>query len=201
MRMPLARRSFLPFALVSLAVVAPAQSQEWPVTRPERSDFRETSRYDDVIDFFGALEGRHPMLRFATFGYSEEGRPLPLAVFGDVADVSAETVRTSGAVRVLVFANIHAGEVAGKEAAQVLARELAQGLRDRWADSLVILVAPIYNADGNERIGLRNRPRQHGPVAGMGQRANARGLDLNRDNAKLESAEARAPSRLMQEYD
>ena len=138
------------------------------------------------------------MLRLTSFGYSEEGRPLPLAVFGNVTDGSAAAVRSSGATRVLVFANIHADEVAGKEAAQVLARELAQGIRDRWADSLVILVAPIYNADGNERIGLRNRPRQHGPTAGMGRRPNARDLDLNRDNAKLESAEARALSRLVQ---
>jgi len=122
-------------------------------------------------------------------------------VFGDVPDGSAASVRSSSATRVLVFANIHAGEVAGKEAAQVLARELAQGLRDRWADSLVILVVPVYNADGNERIGLRNRPRQNGPLAGMGVRPNARDLDLNRDNAKLESAEARALSRLVQEYD
>jgi len=35
----------------------------------------------------------------------------------------------------------------------------------------------------------------------MGRRSNARDLDLNRDNAKLESAEARALSRLVQEYD
>ncbi len=173
----------------------------WPSTRPEASDYLETSRYADVTDFLGALEGRHPGLMFTTFGYSEEGRALPLAVFGDLPDASAATVRASGKTRVLVFGNIHAGEVAGKEAAQVLVREMAQGLRDRWSDSLVVLVAPIYNADGNERIGLRNRPRQHGPLAGMGQRANARGLDLNRDNTKLESAEARALSRLVQEYD
>ena len=201
MRMPLASRALILSATAWLLAVVPAAGQEWPSTRPERSDYHETSRYDDVTHFLGKLEGRHPLLRFTSFGYSEEGRPLPLAVFGDVSDASAAAVRSSGATRVLVFANIHAGEVAGKEAAQVLARELAQGLRDRWADSLVVLVAPIYNADGNERIGLRNRPRQHGPVAGMGRRPNARGLDLNRDNAKLESAEARALSRLVQEYD
>jgi hypothetical protein len=35
----------------------------------------------------------------------------------------------------------------------------------------------------------------------MGRRPNARDLDLNRDNAKLETAEARALSRLVQEFD
>ena len=201
MRIHLVSRALILCSCAFLFDIGPAAAQDWPSTRPERSDYRETSRYDDVTRFLDGLEGRHPMLQLTSFGYSEEGRPLPLAVFGDVADGSAAGVRSSGATRVLVFANIHAGEVAGKEAAQVLAREMARGLRDRWADSLVILVAPIYNADGNEQIGLRNRPRQHGPVAGMGRRPNARGLDLNRDNAKLESAEARALSRLVQEYD
>jgi Zinc carboxypeptidase len=186
---------------VSVLATSPVAGQERPSTRPERSGYLETSRYDDVIGFLAALEGRNPKLQFTTFGYSEEGRRLPLAVFGNVPDASAEAVRSSGATRVLVFANIHAGEVAGKEAAQVLLREMARGAWDRWTDSLVILVAPIYNADGNERIGLRNRPRQYGPLAGMGQRPNARGLDLNRDNTKLESSEARALSRLVQEYD
>lgn len=191
-------------AFISLAWLhppTPGAAQEWPTTRPERSGYLETSRHADVLDFLDGLAGRHPRLRITSFGYSEEGRILPLVVFGDVPDASAASVRAADATRVLVFANIHAGEVAGKEAAQVLIREMAQGLRDRWTDSLVVLVVPIYNADGNERIGLRNRPRQHGPLAGMGRRANSRELDLNRDNTKLESAEARALSRLVQEYD
>ncbi len=201
MRVHLATRALVLSATLWLGAATPAAAQSWPLTRPERSDYRETSRYADVTQFLAGLEGRHPNLAFTTFGYSEEGRALPLAVFGDVPDASAGAVRSSDATRVLVFANIHAGEVAGKEAAQLLVRELAQGLWDPWADSLIVLVAPIYNADGNERIGLRNRPRQHGPLAGMGRRPNARDLDLNRDNAKLESAEARALSRLVQEYD
>jgi hypothetical protein len=188
-------------ALWLAAGPAAARGQEWPATRAERSAYAETSRYDDVVGFVEALEDCHPMVHLTSFGYSEEGRRLPLLVFGDLESAAPAAVRGSGRTRVLVFANIHAGEVAGKEAALVLARELARGLHDRWADSLVVLVAPIYNADGNERIGLRNRPRQHGPLAGMGQRANARDLDLNRDNTKLESAEARALVRLLRAYD
>jgi len=105
------------------------------------------------------------------------------------------------AVRVLVFGNIHAGEVAGKEAALILLRELSEGAHAEWADSLVLLVVPNYNADGNERVGLRNRRLQHGPIGGMGQRTNATGLDLNRDNMKLESSEARSLVRVLNDYD
>jgi len=85
----------------------------------------------------------------------------------------------------------------------VLLRVLAAGgsRHAAWLDSLVLLVAPIYNADGNERIALTNRPLQNGPVGGMGQRANAQGLDLNRDHMKLESPEARSLALLLQRYD
>jgi hypothetical protein len=65
----------------------------------------------------------------------------------------------------------------------------------------VLIIAPIYNADGNERFGLRNRGAQHGPIGGQGQRPNAQGFDLNRDHMKLDSPEARAFARLMTDYD
>ena len=57
---------------------------------------------------------------------------------------------------------------------------------------MVVVIAPNYNADGNEAVDLMNRTAQYGPVAGVGRRENVKGLDLNRDYMKLESAEARA---------
>jgi hypothetical protein len=84
---------------------------------------------------------------------------------------------------------------------QQLLRDLANGRHAAWLDSLVLLVAPIYNADGNERVRLGNRPLQHGPIGGMGQRANAQSLDLNRDHIKLESPEARSLIALFNDYD
>ncbi|MDT8436984.1 MAG: M14 family metallopeptidase [Gemmatimonadota bacterium] len=178
-----------------------AEAVALPSTRPERTGFVETSRYADVTAFLDSLAAAVPGLYRRGFGYSEEGRPLPLVVFGVPAGTPAAEIRADPRLRVLVLANIHAGEVAGKEAALALARELAAGGRDAWLDSLVVLVAPIYNADGNERIDLRNRPRQHGPLGGMGRRGNARGLDLNRDNTKLATAEARSLARLLVELD
>jgi hypothetical protein len=83
----------------------------------------------------------------------------------------------------------------------MLVRDYVGGARPAWADELVLLIAPIYNADGNERVSLRNRSLQHGPVGGMGQRTNAQGLDLNRDHMKLDSPEARAFAGLMSAYD
>jgi hypothetical protein len=199
------RRSFL--ALVALAPLSisfvPGQAQVTGqlLTRAERTDFRETSRYDEVVQFVSEVVKGRPDMHLATLGYTFEGRPIPLVVVGRVADGSPESVRATEKTRVYLQGGIHAGEIAGKEALLILLRELAQGQHSHWADSLVLLVAPLYNADGNERINVLNRPRQHGPVGGMGQRANAQGLDLNRDHLKLDAPESRSLAKLFADYD
>ncbi len=169
-------------------------------TRPERTQFAETTRYDEAVAFLQALANASPRIHLTSFGYSLEGRPLPLAVLG-AEGASPEAVHAADKTRVFIQANIHAGEVEGKEAVLMLLRSLAQGEHRSWTDSLVLLIAPIYNADGNERVSLTNRPLQHGPVGGMGQRPNAQGYDLNRDHMKLDSPEAHSLTLLMQRYD
>lgn len=170
-------------------------------TRAELTDYRETSRYEDVMSFLEAIADNADQLHLSSFGYSTEGRSLPLLVYGDVWDASPEEIAGSDKIRVLILANIHAGEVCGKEAMLMLARSLATGEHAAWPDSLVLLIAPIYNADGNEKISLYNRPKQYGPIGGMGQRPNAQGYDLNRDHMKLDSPEARSLVQLMNDYD
>lgn len=190
--------------ILIVAVVTPARGQQNLAgleTRAEATQYRETSRYADVITFIDAVAAVAPMMHVTTFGYTFEGRPLPLVVVGDVRDGSPGAVLASGKTRIFIQANIHAGEVCGKEAMLMMLRSMAQGAHRTWLDSLVLLIAPIYNADGNERIRLVNRPRQHGPVAGMGQRPNAQGYDLNRDHMKLDSPEARGLVGLMNAYD
>lgn len=196
----LALAASLPFLA---AVAVQAQGGGFSLqSRAERTDYRETSRYDEVVAFLEAAERAAPgMLHLTTFGYTYEGRPLPLAVWGRVADAGPEAVLASGKTRVYVQGNIHAGEVEGKEATLALIRDLVNGRHRGWADSLVLLIAPIYNADGNERVNLVNRPYQHGPVGGMGQRPNAQGLDLNRDHTKLDSPEAHSLLRMAGWYD
>lgn len=195
-------------AACSSAVISPDSGTFSPValqrellTRAEATDFRETSSYEDVVGYLAVMDGLSDHLYTTSFGQSVEGRDLPLVIWSSDRDTTVEAVRASGKTRVLVFANIHAGEVAGKEAALMLLRDLANGGHDAWADSLVLMVAPIYNADGNERVAYDNRPLQLGPVGGMGQRSNADGLDLNRDFTKLASPEARALVGLIRDAD
>ncbi len=191
-------------ALAALAALITACSPPFDedafLTRAERTDFRETSSYADVVDFLQRAAALSPAVHYTTYGYTTEGRALPLAVVGDVADPSPDAVRASGKAVVYLQGNIHAGEVCGKEALQILLRDIMAGRHTAWRESMVLLIAPIYNADGNERVTLENRGRQHGPMGGMGQRPNAQGYDLNRDHTKLDSPEARSVARLLNEY-
>jgi hypothetical protein len=177
-----------------------AAKRAWPLTRPEASRYAQTSRYEDVITFMKAMAAASPEIHLTTSGYTFEGRPMPLAVVG-APDATPEKVLATGKTRVYIQGNIHAGEVEGKEAALWLLRSIAKGERAAWLQHLVLLINPIYNADGNERVNLRNRGSQNGPVGGMGQRANAQNLDLNRDGTKMETPEARSLARLLTQYD
>lgn len=170
-------------------------------SRAELSNYEETSRYDDVMRFIAALQKRTDKLRVESFGKSEEGRELPLMIFADPPISSPQEARASGKAVVFIQANIHAGEVEGKEAMLHLSRRIATGDLKSLLQQLVILIAPIYNADGNEKISPNNRTAQNGPVGGVGTRENGRGLDLNRDYMKLESPEANALVGLFNRWD
>ena len=160
-------------------------------TVAEGSEFSATARHADVIEFCQQLAARSKLVELAELGESFEGRSLPLLIIADPPIKTADEAARSKKLVVFAMGNIHAGEVCGKEALLMLARDLVSGDADPMLKDLVILFAPIYNADGNERFAPDHRPGQVGPDQ-MGQRSNAQGFDLNRDHIKLESPEARA---------
>jgi hypothetical protein len=171
-------------------------------TTAEASGFKSTSTYDDVVKFMKAVDDASPIVFYTSYGTTHEGRAMPMAVVGTgIKDASAAAVRGTGKLRVHIQANVHAGEVEGKESAQILLRELALGRHKDWLQSMVFLITPIFNADGNEKVALNNRQRQNGPINGMGTRPNAQGLNINRDFMKLDTPEARAFVKLWVDYD
>lgn len=178
-----------------------AQEVEKLKTRAELSNYEETSRYDEVVAFISELQKQTTLLRVESFGKTNEKRDLPLMILADPPIAHPRDARMSGKPIVFIMGNIHAGEVEGKEAALHLARRIALGDLRRLLDNLVILIAPIYNADGNDKINVQNRTAQYGPVAGVGLRENQQGLDLNRDYMKLDSPEARALVGLFNRWD
>ena len=189
------------FLVAFLPPVAQGQEPGQPLTAAEQSDFRQTTRYTEVMAFISEVVGRSPDMYLTSMGTTSEGRSIPLVVVGKVTDPSPEAVRASGKTRIYVQGGIHAGEICGKEALLILLRELSDGQHSEWADSVVLLLNPLYNPDGNERVSPTNRRGQHGPVEGMGQRPNAMDLDLNRDQMKLDAPESRALVGLYSAYD
>jgi len=180
------------------AVVPPEQ-----LTIAERTEFRATARHADVVAVMEAIAKGSPLARMVSMGKTTEGRDIPVLVMSDppVASAAEAMARAKGgAVVLLAFGNIHAGEVDGKEALPMLARELLSERKGILKDA-VVCFAPIYNADGNERVSKTNRPGQVGPEEGMGIRENANGRDLNRDFVKVEEAETRALIGFMNEWD
>ncbi len=182
--------------LVALTLVAPVLSAQAPLPRPatraERTGYAETSHHADVLAFLDSLVTMRAPLVVTELARSNEGRVLPLVIASKPMVRSPVEARALGRPIVYVQANIHAGEVEGKEAVLSLLRELSFATGPTVLDSLVVLVVPIYNADGNERFAeqARNRGSQNGPEL-VGQRPNAQGLDLNRDYIKAEAPETR----------
>ncbi len=187
----------LPRVLAVLAATALriACAQSAPLTVPERSGHERTSTHAEVVQFLEGLGGLPHASRLtrSVAGKSHEGR--------DIHVVRAALVDHRAPLRLLVVANIHAGEVEGKEAVQVLLREFAQGLHEDLLRECEVHFVPVYNADGNERVRAANRAEQNGPVLGVGERANGQGLDLNRDFVKAEAPETRALLGLMDAVD
>ena len=173
-----------------------------PRTRAERSNYRETSTVADVHSFIDSLRLADLPYTLGLFGRSPEGRWIPYVVASRPAVGSPAEARKLGRPVVYVQANIHAGEVEGKEALLALVRDLFAEKKPNVLDSIVLVAMPIYNTDGNEKFAPQavNRGEQNGPEM-VGQRPNGQGLDLNRDYVKAEAPETQASLRLLARWD
>ena len=168
-------------------------------TIAESSAWRATSTHAETVALIERLAAESSRIHVESAGTSFEGKDLPLLVVADPPVRRPEDVGD----RTVVFAwgGIHSGEVCGKPATLMLARELATDPEPPLLDDLVILLLPLLNADGNDRMSPDNRRNQDGPVEGMGTRPNAQGLNINRDWSKLETPEARAVVDVLNRWD
>ena len=180
----------------------PPNPADFPRTRPELTRYRETSHYADVRQFLDALRSLRAPLFFGSIGKTSEGREIPYVIASRPLVSTPSEAKRLGRPIVYVQGNIHAGEVEGKEALLALLRDLAFAQRPNALDSIVLIAVPIYNADGNERFASQsvNRTEQNGPEL-VGIRANAQGLDLNRDYVKAEAPETRASIAMFNAWD
>ncbi len=174
-------------------------NQPQPLTRAERSGYSETSLHADVLAFIDALRERgDPRLHIGAFGNTPEGRSLPLLVLSAHGYFTPEAAQRAGLPIVLVICGIHAGEVEGKEAALMLVRDLLDRADTSLLERITLVLVPLFNADGNDRISTDHRQLdiahfsgQIGPIGGVGTRVNAAGVNLNRDYMRQDAPEMR----------
>ncbi|ATB30520.1 M14 family metallopeptidase [Melittangium boletus] len=178
------------------------------LTRAEASNHTQTSRHADVLAFVDALCARTKLAKRVDFGQSGEGQPLTALVVSDRNCFTPELARKQKKVIVMVEANIHAGEVEGKESVLALARDLTlTKLGAKLLDKLCLVLVPDFNPDGNDRISpdnrkldLKNLEGQVNPEGGVGTRYTGEGWNLNRDSMKQEAPETRAIAKLHQQW-
>jgi hypothetical protein len=178
------------------------------LTRAERTDYRETSLHADVTIFLRQLKRRAGnLMRIGSMGASAEGRDMPVVVLSGHGAFTPAAARRLGLPIVMPMANIHAGEVEGKEALLALMREMTTGPLRPLLDEMTLVVIPILNPDGNDRISIENRQLdlarlegQIGPPGGVGTRNTGEGWNLNRDYMKQEAIESNHLVRLYNQW-
>ncbi|MEO5936882.1 MAG: M14 family metallopeptidase, partial [Terriglobales bacterium] len=171
-------------------------AQDW-TTPAEASQYRTTPRYEESMAYFRRIADAVPQqVRMEKFGSTGEGRDLYIVIASKNGVFDPAAIHRANRPVVLVQNAIHAGEMDGKDACMALLREMVI-TRSQAAllDRAVVVIIPIYNADGHERFGPYNRINQNGPEQ-MGWRTQGQNLNLNRDYLKADAPETRSFLRL-----
>jgi hypothetical protein len=169
-----------------------SQQNDYWKTYFEKSNYLETPRYDETINYFKKFERHSPYAKMISIGKSAEGRDIYVLIVSKDRVFTPELARKTNKPIVFIQNGIHAGEIDGKDASMILLREiLITKEKANYIDNAVLLVMPIFNVDGHERFSPYNRINQNGPKE-MGWRTNAQNLNLNRDYMKADSPEMKA---------
>lgn len=177
--------------LASLVLVSfYATGQDLTLT-PEKSNFVKTSTYAEVMDFLKNIQSQTTNMHLTTMGKSQEGKEIPVAILANPLVKTPAEAKATGKPIVYIQGNIHAGEVEGKEAVMMLMRDILLGDKKYLLEKQIILFAPIYNTDSNDKMEKGRRPSQEDSPLEVGIRENSQGLDLNRDGVKMEAFETR----------
>ncbi len=186
----------IPLLILFCVIQTPIFSQSpWPeglLLTPEKSQFQKTSTYKDVVNFLEEIKKHSDRVHFFSMGKSLEGKDIPVAVLANPKVSSAQEAHASGKLIVYIQGNIHAGEVEGKETVMLLMRDILLGDKAHLLDSVIIMFAPIYNTDANDKMAKGLRPSQEDSPLETGERESSQGYDLNRDGMKMEALETRA---------
>ncbi len=175
------------------------QNSDW-TTYYENSDFLETPRYNETMEYTKKLAESSDLIEYKSFGTSLQGRGLPLLIIDKNKNFTPESVKESGNAILLIEACIHPGESEGKDAGLMLIRDIIiHNKFPKLLEHTTVLFIPIFNTDGHERFSAYNRINQNGPKE-MGWRTTASNLNLNRDFLKADAIEMQQWLKLFNEW-
>ncbi len=178
----------LSIILISLLNLFSQKNDYWK-TYFEKSNYLETPRYEETMEYFRKFEKHSPYVKMFSIGKSAEGRDIFVLIVSKDKAFTPELARKTRKPIVFIQNGIHAGEIDGKDASMILLREiLITKEKEIYLDNVILIVMPIFNVDGHERFSPYNRINQNGPKE-MGWRTNALNLNLNRDYMKADSPE------------
>ncbi len=162
---------------LALLVAAPLGAQPRLPTPAEAANYQGGGTlYEPLMKFVHDLDARSELMNVMHLTRTLGGREIVLCILSNPPVFQPADLRYSNKPVVLIVNNVHGGEVAGKDAALEIMRDLALGDLRPLLDKVVVLVIPTINPDGAE----------------VRRRTNDQGFDLNRDYIKLESQEIHA---------
>ena len=154
-----------------------AQQPQWPRTFQEQNNFRAgPTPFEPLMDYWYQLDALSPEVSIRPLTQTLLDREFTLVTVSRDPISSPQDALRTGKTIVLVANAVHGNETAGKEASQLIARELVAGELRPILNDVIVLFIPLINPDGGE----------------VRRRTNEQGFDLNRDYIKLESQEIQA---------
>mgnify|MGYP000625100923 CR=1 FL=1 len=170
------------------------------LTHFEKSGMTESPDYHNTIKYFEKFEKNFPSVKIIDFGTTPQGRKQKAVIVSKDKAFTPALAKKSNKAIVLIQNGIHSGEIEGKDACMLLLREiLVTKEKSHLLDNLILLIIPVLNIDGHERISQFNRPNQNGPKQ-MGWRTNALNLNLNRDYLKADTPEIQSFLKLFNDW-
>jgi dipeptidyl-peptidase 4 len=159
---------------ITVGVPTFTQQPQQPRTWQEEQNFRSgPTPFEPLMKFWYDLERMSPLVSIRPLTRTLLDREFTLVTISrDPISTPQDAIR-SGKTIVLIANSVHGNETAGKEASQLVARELVFGKLQPILDDVVVLFVPLINPDGGE----------------VRRRTNEEGFDMNRDYIKLESQE------------
>lgn len=164
---------------------APSTTYSTPGLEPGRRAFTTNAELSEWLRSLADTPARSAThTKLLHLGESQRGEPILGLLITRAAGSDPAALDTSGRPTVVLIGQQHGDEPAGSEALLVVSRELTQGLLEPLLSRINVVIVPRANPDGAERH----------------TRVTANGVDMNRDHLLLNTPEARALAKVVNDY-